>query len=224
MFEGPLSQSLLGRARDRGIIQLNIHDLRDYSADKRHRSVDDRPYGGGAGMVLQAEPLFEALRKIRAAGRKALGKGAQPRVVLLSPQGSVFAQKKAQELARRSWVILICGHYEGIDERLMRWVDEEISIGDFVLTGGEIPAMVVADAAIRLVPGVVKEADSIRHDSFQEGLLDHPHYTRPALWRGSSVPAVLLSGDHEEIRRWRSRQALAATLRKRPDLAPPRAN
>jgi tRNA (guanine37-N1)-methyltransferase len=216
MFEGPLSESLLGRARERRLVTVHIHNLRDFSADPKHHAVDDRPYGGGAGMVIQAEPVYQALRSLGAVGRK--NAKQKPYVIYLSPQGRVLTQAVAKELVRHPRLILLCGHYEGIDERAMRWVDEEISIGDFVLTGGELPAMVVAESVIRLVPGVVKEADSIAQDSFQNGLLDHPHYTRPALWRRRSVPAVLLSGNHQEIREWRHRQARTATLKKRPDL------
>jgi len=220
MFEGPLTQSLLGRARDNGLIDLRIHDIRDYSQDKRHRSIDDRPFGGGAGMVLQAEPIYQALKRVRAASKRQGRKGKEkPYVIYLSPQGSPLSQASAQTLSTKPWLILICGHYEGIDERLMRWVDAEVSIGDYVLTGGELPAMVLADVVVRLIPGVVKEADSIRNDSFQENQLDHPHYTRPATWRGQRVPAVLLSGNHELIRAWRSQQARETTLKKRPDLA-----
>jgi tRNA (guanine37-N1)-methyltransferase len=213
MFEGPLTQSLLGKARQNGLIDLRIHDLRDYSADK-HRKIDDRPFGGGPGMVLQAEPIYQALKAVRANGKR----GAKPRVIYLSPQGRVLTQKRAQEIAESAWIILVCGHYEGIDERVSRWIDEEVSIGDYVLTGGELPAMVLADAVLRWVPGVVKEMESVRSDSFQNGLLDYPHYTRPALWRGKKVPPVLLSGDHEQIRQWRSEQARKATIKKRPDL------
>ncbi len=214
MFEGPLTQSLLGRARESGLIDLRIHNLRDFSADKRHHYVDDRPFGGGAGMVLQPEPLYGALKHIRASRK---GK-TKPFVIYMSPQGKVLTQADAQTLSERPWWVLVCGHYEGIDERVMKWIDAEISIGDYVLTGGEIPAMVLADVVLRLVPGVVKESDSIRNDSFQKKQLDHPHYTRPALWRGQQVPAVLLSGNHEQIRAWRSQQAEMVTLKKRPDL------
>jgi len=214
MFEGPLTESLLGRARDKGLIDLRIHNLRDFSADPRHKKVDDRPFGGGAGMVMQPEPLYRALRHIQA-GRKGKDK---PFVIYMSPQGAVLTQARAQTLSEKPWVVLICGHYEGIDERLMKWVDAEVSIGDYVLTGGELPAMILADVMLRLVPGVVKEVDSIRNDSFQGKQLDHPHYTRPAMWRGKRVPPVLLSGDHEQIRIWRSQQSQAATLKKRPDL------
>jgi tRNA (guanine37-N1)-methyltransferase len=219
MFDGPLTESLLGRASANGLIDLRIHDLRDFSTDPRHFKVDDRPYGGGAGMVLQVEPIYRALKHVRASASKGCPR-QKPYVIYLSPQGRVLNQAGAQALSRRPWIVLLCGHYEGVDERILRWVNEEISIGDYVLTGGELPAMVLADTVLRLVPGVVKESESIQKDSFQDGQLDYPHYTRPALWRGQKVPAVLLSGHHEEIQRWRKKQAFAATSRKRPDLAP----
>jgi tRNA (guanine37-N1)-methyltransferase len=217
MFEGPMTRSLLGRAQARGIVRVTIHNLRDFSNDPRHRKIDDRPYGGGAGMVLQAEPIYRALKHLRN-GRHAGRRAPKPYVVFLSPQGRRLDQRVAQRLAQAPWLVLLCGHYEGVDERIMRWVDEEISIGDYVLTGGELPAMVLADTVIRLIPGVVKEIDSLENDSFQDGLLDYPHYTRPAVWRGRRVPAILMSGDHAEIHAWRAKQALAATSRKRPDL------
>jgi tRNA (guanine37-N1)-methyltransferase len=169
-------------------------------------------------MVIQAEPIFRALKAISAEGARGFGKKIKPHVIYLSPQGKVLTQKRAQGLSKVSWLVLLCGHYEGIDERVMRWIDEEISIGDYVLTGGEIPAMVLADAVLRLVPGVVKEPGSLSAESFQDGQLDFPHYTRPAVWRKQKVPAVLLSGDHEAIRSWRHKQALKATRIKRPDL------
>ncbi len=217
MFEGPLTESLLGRAQAQGLLELGIYDLRRFSSDERHHKVDDRPYGGGAGMVLQAEPIFRALKFVRAAGKKA-GVTGRPHVIYLSPQGRVLQQTLAGELARRVWIVMLCGHYEGIDERIMAWIDEEISIGDYVLTGGELPAMVLADTVSRLVPGVVKEADSVRYDSFQDNALDHPHYTRPALWRRLKVPDVLLSGDHGKVAAWRALEARRATAKKRPDL------
>jgi tRNA (guanine37-N1)-methyltransferase len=218
MFEGPLSQSLLGRARERGIIEVHLHNLRDWSEDTRHRKVDERPYGGGPGMVIQAEPIFRALKAIAAKGAKLFGKTIKPHVVYLSPQGKVLTQARAHSLSKEPWLVLLCGHYEGVDTRIMRWVDEEISIGDYVLTGGEIPAMVLADAVLRLVPGVVKEPDSLAEESFQAGQLDFPHYTRPAVWRKQKVPSVLLSGNHGEITTWRRNEALKATRKKRPDL------
>jgi tRNA (guanine37-N1)-methyltransferase len=213
-----MSESLLGRARKRRVIAVRIHNLRDWSAGDRHRTVDDRPYGGGPGMVLQAEPIFQALKALKAQGTKVFGKRIQPHVIALSPQGAVLTQARAQGLCRKTWLILLCGHYEGFDERVMRWVDEEISIGDYVLTGGELPAMVLAEAVLRWVPRVVKEPGSLEQESFQNGLLDYPHYTRPALWRGQKVPAVLLGGNHAAIRDWRGQQALKATRKKRPDL------
>ncbi len=220
MFDGPLSESLIGRARERGTIDLRIHNIRDFSTDRRHRTVDDRPYGGGSGMVIQAEPVFRALKTVRSSGKKVF-KDKDPFVIYLSPQGKPLSQPLAHKLAGHPWLVLVCGHYEGVDERVMKWVDAEVSVGDYVLTGGELPAMVLADAVIRLVPGVVKESASILNDSFQGKLLDYPHYTRPAVWRGKKVPAVLLSGDHEEIKSWRMKQAEAITKRKRPDLVSP---
>lgn len=214
MLEGPLSQSLIGKARERGLIEVRVHNLRDFSRDEKHHKVDDRPFGGGPGMVIQAEPLYQAIRAVRREGPKRV----RPTVIFLSPQGQTFDQAKAAQLSRKPWLILVCGHYEGVDERALALMDEEISVGDVVLTGGEIPALVIADATIRLIPGVVKEAASIARDSFQDGLLDHPHYTRPADWRGKKVPAPLLSGDHAAIERWRQAQAVAATRKKRPDL------
>ena len=218
MFVGPMSESLLGRARNRGIVEFRVHNLRDWSSDPRHHAVDDRPYGGGPGMVIQAEPIYQALKAISAGGAKFFGKKAKPYVVYLSPQGKVLTQAFAAKLSKRPWVILLCGHYEGIDERALRLADEEISIGDYVLTGGEIPAMVLADVIVRLIPGVVKEPGSIAEESFQHERLDYPHYTRPSVWMGQKVPAVLLSGDHAAIREWRESRALAATRKKRPEL------
>ncbi len=216
MFDGPMTESLLGRATARGLVDLKIHNLRDWS-DDRHKKVDDRPYGGGPGMVIQAEPISNALKSIRAAGAKVFKK-QKPFVLFMSPQGKVLTQTSAQRLSQKPWVVLLCGHYEGIDERAMAFVDEEISIGDYVLTGGEIPAMVVADTVLRLVPGVVKEAGSLQEESFQNGSLDYPHYTRPAVWNGKKVPDILRSGDHAAISAWRKRQADAVTKKKRPDL------
>jgi len=210
MFEGPLSASLLGKARERALIDVRVHNLRDWSTDKKHHKMDDRPYGGGPGMVLQAEPIYRALKAVR--GRR------KTHVIYLSPQGQPLTQALVQKLAKYPSLVFLCGHYEGIDERAMSSVDTEISIGDYVLTGGELPAMVVADAMIRIVPGVVKEADSITNDSFQKNRLDYPHYTRPALWRGKKVPDVLLSGNHKTIAEWREKTAMAVTAKKRPDL------
>jgi tRNA (guanine37-N1)-methyltransferase len=217
MFDGPMSESLLGRARERKVIDIRVHNLRDWSSDKRHRKIDDRPYGGGPGMVIQVEPIFKALKAIQANGARIFKKVKQ-HVIYLSPQGRVLTQAKTTSLSQRPWLILLCGHYEGIDERALRLVDEEISIGDYVLMGGELPAMVLAEAVARLVPGVVKEPGSLAEESFQNGRLDYPHFTRPAEWKGQKVPAILLSGDHAAIKTWRTAQALEATRKKRPDL------
>lgn len=213
MFEGPFAASLLGRARDAGTIAIRIHDLRRWSDDERHAKVDDRPFGGGAGMVIRPEPLYRALKDLGAMKSR-----ARPWVVFLSPQGGTLNQKMAERLAGKKRVVLVCGHYEGIDERVMEWVDQEVSIGDYVLTGGELPAMVVADAVARLVPGVVGDPSSLERDSFSSGILDYPHFTRPGEWRGRKVPAVLLSGNHAEIEKWRRQEATRRTKARRPDL------
>ena len=212
MFEGPFSCSLIRKAVERGLLEIHVRSIRDFTRD-RHRTADDRPYGGGAGMVLKAEPIYRALKKIST---------RRSYTVCLSPQGKPFSQRMAEKLAAKNHLILLCGHYEGVDERVLKFVDEEISIGDYVLTGGEIPAMVVVDAVARWVPGVVQKEDSIRHDSFhRDGMLDWPHYTRPAVWRGRPVPKVLLSGDHAKILQWRAETARRATQRKRPDIYVP---
>jgi tRNA (guanine37-N1)-methyltransferase len=211
-FEGPLGVSIIKRAVDAGLVTINIVDLRDYTHDA-HRSVDDAPYGGGGGMVMMPAPIFEAVEDLASRHER------RPRVVLLSPQGRTFTQRVAEELAREDGLILICGHYEGVDERVrVGLADDEVSIGDYVLTGGELPAMVLIDAVVRLLPGVVGNAASIVEDSFTSGLLEHPHYTRPLEYRGLTVPAELVSGHHEEVRRWRRREALRRTLQRRPDL------
>jgi tRNA (guanine37-N1)-methyltransferase len=214
LFEPFLSTSLIGKAREKGLLETRVHDLRDYTED-RHRSVDDEPYGGGGGMVMTAPPWIRAVRAVSGDGK--------PWRVLLSPQGARLDDAKVRELAARAVdgedLVLLCGRYEGIDERVRRTVvDEEISIGDYVLSGGELPAMVLIEALSRQVPGVVGLADSVANDSFRSGLLDHPHYTRPPVVEGLAVPEVLTSGDHAAIRRWREREALRATLEKRPDL------
>jgi tRNA (guanine37-N1)-methyltransferase len=210
MFSGVLSGGIVGRAREKGLVEIAVHDLRDYTRD-RHRQVDDRPYGGLEGMVLKPEPVFAAVEAVR--------RHTDGRVCLLSPQGARFDSALARELASRRQVILICGRYEGVDERVVRnLADVEISIGDYVLSGGEPAAVVVVDAVARFVPGVVGKADSVRHDSFAAGLLDFPHYTRPREFRGLKVPAVLFSGDHAKIERWRRKKALEKTLERRPDL------
>ena len=208
MFEGPLRESILGRARDRSLVQIALHDLRDYATD-RHRVVDDAPYGGGAGMVLKVEPLAAAIRGLKRDGS---------RVLLLSPQGRLFTQTVARELAALPSLLLVCGRYEGVDERVRAFVDDELSIGDYVLTGGELAAMVVIDAVARLVPGVI-EAASLVHESHTRGLLEYPQYTRPAEFSGLRVPDVLLSGDHRAIEQWREDEARKRTRERRPDLA-----
>ncbi len=209
-FEGPFSTSLTRRAVEKGLLDLRVHDLRDWSRDKHHKA-DDIPYGGGAGMVMMAEPLEACLKAVK--GRR------RAKVYYLSPQGRPFTNDLAVRLAGERAFILLCGHYEGIDERVLRArVDEEISLGDFVLTGGEPAAAAVVDATSRMVPGVVGRQESVIRDSFYDGLLDYPHYTRPRVFRGLEVPEVLLSGDHRKIERWRRREALRNTLAKRPDL------
>lgn len=212
MFQGPFDSSIIKRAREQGQVQVNLVNLRDYSRQK-HRQVDDYPYGGGTGMLLKPEPVFEAVEALRSGPKK------QGRVVLLCPQGELYNQEKARDLSREEHLILICGHYEGIDQRVKdELADEEISIGDYVLTGGEIPAMVLADSVIRLLPGVLSSAESVEEDSFYNNLLEYPQYTRPEVFRELRVPEILLSGDHEKIRLWRRRQSLLKTLQKRPDL------
>jgi tRNA (guanine37-N1)-methyltransferase len=221
LFEPFLSTSLIGRAREKGLLDVRVFDLRGYTED-RHRSVDDEPYGGGGGMVMTAPPWIRAVRTVAAEMP-----GESPWRVLLSPQGARLDEAKVRELAARAegvGLVLLCGRYEGIDERVRETVvDEEISIGDYVLSGGELPAMVLIEALSRQVPGVVGLADSVANDSFRAGLLDHPHYTRPPVVEGRGVPEVLLSGDHAAIRRWREREALRATAAKRPDLLAARA-
>ncbi|OFX14730.1 MAG: tRNA (guanosine(37)-N1)-methyltransferase TrmD [Armatimonadetes bacterium RBG_19FT_COMBO_69_19] len=208
----PLQVSMIGRARERGLLDVHIWDLRDFTTD-RHRQVDDAPYGGGAGMVMKPEPFFAAVDAIRAEA------GEPAHIILTSPQGARLTHALAEEMAGKNHLVLLCGHYEGIDERVREGLaTDEISIGDYVLTGGELPAMVIVDAVARFVPGVVGDAASVEADSFAEGLLDYPHYTRPPEFRGMTVPEVLLSGNHEAIRRWRRAQRLRRTLRRRPDL------
>ena len=218
MLEQPLAAGVLGRAIERGTLDVKIHDLRDFTND-RHRIVDDVPYGGGPGMVLKPEPLFRALDAIEA------DRGCPLTVVLTSPQGRRFTQAEAQRLSRVEHLVLLCGRYEGVDERVRERVTEEISIGDYVLSGGELPALVILDAVGRLVPGVVGDEQSVAEESFSRGLLDFPQYTRPAEVAGPDrsgpglkVPDVLLSGHHGEIRRWRKREAVSRTLERRPDL------
>lgn len=215
MFRALLDEGIVAKAVEKGILEIVIWDLRDFT-DDRHRSTDDEVYGGGAGMAMLAEPVFRCVDVIRAAeGRE----GRRPWIVELSPQGRRFEQAVARELVPRSWIVLLCGRYEGFDHRVREAiVDEEISIGDFVVTGGELPAMLVMDAVSRMVDGVVGKRNSVEADSFYVGLLDYPHYTRPAEVRGMNVPDVLTSGHFEKIRKWRKEQSLRTTWRKRPDL------
>jgi tRNA (guanine37-N1)-methyltransferase len=213
MFYGALSESILGRAQENGI--LSIRNIRDFAAG-RHRVVDDYPFGGGHGMVMKPEPIAAAIEHAKLCRASLVVD--EPRVILTTPAGRTFTQDVARELAQVSHLIILCGHYEGIDERVSSLVTDEISIGDYVLTGGEIPAMVIVDATARMIPGVVGETQSAVEDSFFGDLLDHPHYTRPRVWRGLEVPEVLVSGDHERIRRYRRREALRRTLERRPDL------
>lgn len=213
IFDSPLQQSILKRAQGKKIAQIHIHNLRDYTTDRR-RTTDDRPYGGGPGMVLKPEPVFKAVETISASLQE-----KNKRVVLLSPQGNLFDQAKARELAKATWLIFICGHYEGVDERIrQRLSTDEISIGDYILTGGELPALVVIDAVVRLLPGVVGNPDSVQKESFSKEGFDWPQYTRPANFRGLKVPEVLLSGNHATIAQWRQEQARKNTSQKRPSL------
>jgi tRNA (guanine37-N1)-methyltransferase len=212
-FAGPLDESMMKRASQHGVAEFYVHDLRDFTTDK-HRSVDDYPYGGGAGMIMKPEPFFASVEHIRAQYDLA---GA--RVFLMSPQGEKFSQQKANLLAQESALIFLCGHYKGIDERVHQYLaTEEISIGDYVVTGGELPALVVIDATVRLLPGVLGDLDSASGDSFQSGWLDYPHYTRPEEFRGWRVPEILLSGHHAKIAQWRREQAEARTRERRKDL------
>jgi len=212
IVESFLHSSILGRAIRKGAVEIETRDLRDWTSD-RHRTVDDAPYGGGPGMVMKIEPIAAALDELR---------GPESRVVLLSPQGARFDQRTAERLARVGHLIMICGHYEGVDQRVADHLcDEELSIGDYVLTNGALAAAVVADAVVRLLPGVLGDGESAARESFTTGLLDHAHYTRPAKFRGWKVPEVLLSGNHEEIAKWRAADALRRTHERRPDLLPP---
>ena len=216
MFHGPFDHGVVGRAAGRGLVRIHLQDIRDHTHDA-HRTADDYQYGGGPGMVMKPEPVFEAVD--HALSGFSAGDRARVPVVLLSPQGRRFDQAAAAELASKPGLVLICGHYEGVDERVRESLaTDDVSIGDYVLTGGELAAMVVADAVVRLLPGVVGSPESVQGDSITSGLLQHPLYTRPPVYRGLGVPPVLLSGDHGEVDRWRREQALLRTLEKRPDL------
>jgi len=212
MVQAAVAEGVISRGVVSGALDIQVHDLREHTTD-RHRSVDDVPYGGGPGMVMKPEPIVRAVEAIMAR------RGAPGAVILLSPQGRRFTQREAERLSRLSHIVLICGRYEGMDERVPELIGgEELSLGDFVVSGGELPAMVIVDAVSRLVPGVVGDERSVAEDSFARGLLDYPHYTRPAEFGGRVVPDVLLSGHHAEVRRWRRKSALARTLDRRPDL------
>lgn len=208
-FKGPFDESIIGQARKKGILDINLIDIRDF-ADNRYRKVDDRPYGGGPGMVLMAEPVMKSIRSVR---------GESSRAIYLSPQGQTLTAAKCRELANYEHLILLCGHYEGVDERALKSdIDEEISIGDYVLTNGCLPAIVLIDAVVRFVPGVIGHESSASEDSFESGRFDCPHYTRPEVVEGHKVPEVLLSGNHKKIEEWRKAQAEEKTRRVRPDL------
>ena len=212
MIDAGLAEGVVSRGIGRGLLDVRVHDLREHTTD-RHRTVDDMPYGGGPGMVMKPEPLVRAVERIRET------RGAPDAVVLMTPQGRVFRQAEAVRLSALGHVVLLCGRYEGMDERVRELVaTEELSIGDYVLSGGELPALVIVDAVSRLVPGVIGDEQSVEEDSFARGLLDYPHYTRPAEFAGRRVPDVLLSGHHGDVRRWRRKAALARTLERRPDL------
>lgn len=215
MFDSVLGESIVKRAQKKGVVRINIINLRSFSKDK-HRKVDDKPFGGGPGMIMSVEPFFEAMNYLR---YKTCAKRLKARVILMSPKGPPFNQRLAKKIARYEHIILLCGHYEGIDERIREnLIDEEISIGDFVLTGGELPAMAIIDAVVRLLPGALGNKDSTKEDSFSKDLLEHPQYTRPADYKGLKVPEVLLSGDHKRIKEWRKKESFKITKKKRPDL------
>jgi len=220
MFKGPFDESIIKRAQEKGLVKIKIHNLRDWAIDKRG-TVDDRPFGGGPGMILRPEPIFNAVEDIK---KQSTIQPFNHLTILLTPQGKLFDQKTARRLSKLDGLILICGHYEGVDERVREHlVDEEISIGDYILTGGELPAMVITDAVVRLIPGVLKKSEATETESFstlnsQLPTLEYPQYTRPENFRGLKVPQVLLSGNHEEIAKWRRQQALQRTKKRRPDL------
>jgi tRNA (guanine37-N1)-methyltransferase len=210
-----INTSMMRKAQEQGIARIYLHNLRDFATDK-HRTTDDYPYGGGAGMLLKPEPIYNALEEVkRECGREGC-KGHK--VILTTPQGLPFNQRIAEELAKEGHLVIICGHYEGVDDRILDWVDEEISLGDFVLTGGEIAALAIVDAVVRLLPCVLSEEEAVREESFSSGILEHPQFTRPAEFLGEEVPEVLLSGNHQEVARWRRRRALERTLFRRPEL------
>jgi tRNA (guanine37-N1)-methyltransferase len=218
MFVGPFGEGMVKRAAERGLVELVLHNIRDYAHD-RHRTVDDYPYGGGVGMVLKPEPIFEAVESVKEELCVLGDEDGKMQIILLTPQGRPFCQKIADELSRKSCLLLICGRYEGVDERVRQHLAaDEISIGDYVLSGGELAAMVLVDAVVRLLPRVLGSEMSAKTDSHAESLLEYPQYTRPRIYRGWEVPPVLLSGNHEEVARWRREQSIERTLKRRPDL------
>ncbi|MBR2214945.1 MAG: tRNA (guanosine(37)-N1)-methyltransferase TrmD [Selenomonadaceae bacterium] len=216
MFAGPFGDSIIKRAIDKGLLTVHYTNFRDFATDKHHQ-VDDTPFGGGSGMVLKPEPLFAAVGQVLDSDKTGISPSKR-RVLLMDPSGVPFTQAKAKELAKLDWLIFICGHYEGYDARIANLADEAISLGDYVLTGGELPAMVITDAVARMLPGVLGAADSATTDSFYDGILGYPQYTKPREFAGLTVPEVLISGDHAKINRWRRQEALKATYEKRPDL------
>lgn len=209
MFEGVLSASMLGRAQAGGLVEIRVHNIRDYT-DNKHKKADDYPFGGGAGLVMMAQPVFDCMDAVLA--------GEPARRILLTPRGKTLNQRIAKELSQEDRLVLLCGHYEGVDERVMTLIDDEISIGDYVLTGGELPAMVLVDCLSRLIPGVLGSEESAADESFSDGLLEYPQYTRPASFRGMDVPEILLNGHHAKIQAWRLEQARLKTALNRPDL------
>jgi len=208
MFSSLLSESILKKAQENGFLEAKVHDLRDYTIDK-HRQIDDTPYGGGPGMLLKVEPLYRAIEELKSSGSY---------IVLLTPQGKILKQEIAQELSKKDHLIMVCGHYEGVDERIRSFVDEEISLGDYILTGGELPAMVLLDAVTRKIDGVLGSSESLTEETFEKGLLEYPQFTKPAEFEGLKVPKVLLSGHHQKIEKWRKEKSLQRTKEKRPDL------
>lgn len=213
LLNGPLDESIIKRSREKQLVEIYIHDLRQYSTDKHHR-IDDYPYGGGPGMILKPEPIFSCIESVLETYQI-----REPNLIFLTPQGQKYTQSKAKELSEKDHLIFFCGHYKGVDERVREyWKMDEISIGDYVLTGGELPALVVIDSVIRLIPGAISDLDSAKTDSFYQNMLDCPYYTRPEVFRGMPVPEVLLSGHHAEIEKWRKNEALKHTLTVRPDL------
>lgn len=217
MFKGPFSESMLKIAQAKGIVKIRVHDLRQWT-DDRHRTADDKPFGGGSGMVMKVEPAYKALKELLGVRPDSGKRKSDETIILMTPQGETFDQGLAKKLSKMKSLILICGHYEGVDERIRALVDLEISIGDYVLTGGEIPACVVVDAITRLIPGVLGDPACLHTETFENGLLEYPQYTRPRVFEGMVVPEVVVSGDHKKIDEWRCLQAMKRTKEKRPDL------